>query len=62
LVIGSAKIFADGYLEKEENEKVFDVFLNLCITGTSILPFLLIEKISLNMIDANEPDVCCLKI
>jgi hypothetical protein len=39
LVIGSAKIFADGYLEKEENEKLFDVFLNLCIAGTFIIIF-----------------------
>jgi hypothetical protein len=60
-VVGSAKIFADGYLEKEENEKVFDVFLNLCITGTLISLFLLKDKISLNIIDANEPDVCFLK-
>jgi len=47
LAIGSAHMFADAYLDREENGKLFDVFLD----------FLTSEKIVLNSIDANEPDV-----
>ena len=48
LAIGSAQIFGDSYIEKEENGKICDVFLQLLTTT---------DKIILNSIDANEPDV-----
>jgi intraflagellar transport protein 52 len=47
MAIGSGHIFSDAYLDKEENAKLFDVFLQLLSTS----------KITLNTIDANEPDV-----
>ncbi|KAJ3058038.1 Intraflagellar transport protein 52, partial [Quaeritorhiza haematococci] len=40
-------MFSDQYIEKEENGKLFDV----------IVQFLTSDKIVLNSIDANEPDV-----
>ena len=40
-------MFADGYLDKEENGKLFDV----------LMQFMTSSKIVLNSIDANEPDV-----
>lgn len=33
LVLGSANIFNDDYLDKEENIKVFDVMIQLLLTG-----------------------------
>lgn len=48
MALGSAQIFSDTYLEKEENGKLFDV----------IMQYLTSDKIVLNSIDANEPDVC----
>ena len=47
LVAGSAQMFSDGYIDKEENDKLLDDFLTL----------LTAEKITLNAIDSNEPDV-----
>ena len=29
-------MFSDGYIDKEENEKLFDVLLNLCMTGNLV--------------------------
>jgi intraflagellar transport protein 52 len=47
LVIGSGQMFSDTYIDKEENGKLFDV----------LIQFLTTDKIQLNPIDANEPDV-----
>ncbi|KAI8613355.1 hypothetical protein BC830DRAFT_1132568 [Chytriomyces sp. MP71] len=47
VVVGSGMMFSDTYIEKEENGKLFDVVLQLLTT----------EKIALNPIDANEPDI-----
>ncbi|KAJ3209464.1 Intraflagellar transport protein 52, partial [Clydaea vesicula] len=47
LVMGSVQMFGDQYIEKEENGKIFDV----------ILQWLTTDKIVLNTIDSNEPDV-----
>lgn len=46
MAIGSAHLFSDLYLDKEENAKLFDV----------LLQYLTSTKIVLNSIDANEPD------
>jgi intraflagellar transport protein 52 len=48
LAIGSAQIFGDSYIGKEENGKLCDVFLQLLTTN---------DKIILNLADSNEPDV-----
>ncbi|KAI8894454.1 hypothetical protein BC833DRAFT_604835 [Globomyces pollinis-pini] len=45
--LGSAQMFSDSYLEKEENGKLFDV----------LIQFLTKDNIVLNSIDANEPDI-----
>ncbi len=45
-------MFVDGYLDKEENGKLFDV----------LVQFLTSNKITLNSIDANEPDVTTIKV
>jgi intraflagellar transport protein 52 len=47
LALGSAHMFSDQYIDKEENGKLFDV----------LIQFLVKNKITLNSIDANEPDV-----
>lgn len=47
IVVGSAQIFADQYIDKDENGKLFDVIIQLLTS----------DKISLNSIDANEPDI-----
>ncbi|KAJ3103388.1 Intraflagellar transport protein 52 [Phlyctochytrium bullatum] len=47
IVVGSGQMFSDAYLDKEENGKLFDVLIQLLTS----------DKISLNNIDANEPDV-----
>ncbi|KAJ3130137.1 Intraflagellar transport protein 52 [Nowakowskiella sp. JEL0407] len=47
VVLGSASMFSDNYIDKEENGKLFDV----------LIQFLTSENIILNSIDANEPDV-----
>ncbi|KAI8920091.1 hypothetical protein DFJ77DRAFT_427120 [Powellomyces hirtus] len=47
VVVGAAQMFSDSYLEKEENAKLLDVLIQFCTT----------DKISLNSIDANEPDI-----
>jgi intraflagellar transport protein 52 len=52
LALGSAQMFVDGYLDKEENGKLFDV----------LVQFLTSNKITLNSIDANEPDVTTIKV
>ncbi|KAJ3345623.1 Intraflagellar transport protein 52 [Kappamyces sp. JEL0680] len=46
MALGSGFLFSDQYLEKEENGKLFDVFMQLLTSN----------KITLNTIDANEPD------
>ncbi|KAJ3311687.1 Intraflagellar transport protein 52 [Boothiomyces sp. JEL0838] len=45
--LGSAQMFSDTYIDKEENGKLFDV----------IIQFLTKDTIILNSIDANEPDI-----
>ncbi|KAI8801523.1 hypothetical protein BJ742DRAFT_863908 [Cladochytrium replicatum] len=47
VVLGSGSIFSDQYIDKEENAKLFDV----------LMEFLTSDKIVLNNIDANEPDI-----
>jgi intraflagellar transport protein 52 len=47
LCLGSAQIFSDNYIEKEENGKLVDVMIQLVAKNTIVL----------NTIDANEPDV-----
>ncbi|KAJ3122027.1 Intraflagellar transport protein 52 [Physocladia obscura] len=47
VVVGSGQMFSDTYIEKEENAKLFDVIIQLLTT----------DKIVLNPIDANEPDI-----
>ena len=46
-VIGSAHIFSDSYLDKEENGRLQDV----------VFRWLTSDDISLNSIDAEDPDV-----
>ncbi|KAJ1509606.1 Intraflagellar transport protein 52 [Coelomomyces lativittatus] len=46
-VIGSIEMFADNYLEKEDNSKLMQVFLD----------WLTSDRVHLNSIDANEPEV-----
>ncbi len=53
-VLGSVHIFNDTYVEKEENSKILDVIIN----------FLTTDEVSLNQIDAEDPEVkkkhiCC---
>jgi intraflagellar transport protein 52 len=47
LATGSAQMFSDQYIDKEENGKIFDIFVQ----------YLTKDKIVMNPIDANEPDV-----
>ncbi|KAL2913990.1 hypothetical protein HK105_206428 [Polyrhizophydium stewartii] len=47
VALGSAQMFSDAYIEKEENGKLFDV----------LIQFLTSDKIVLNSIDASEPDI-----
>ncbi|KAI8847275.1 hypothetical protein BC829DRAFT_396849 [Chytridium lagenaria] len=47
VVIGSADMFSDRYIEKEENSKLLDVVIKLLTT----------DSIQLNAIDANDPDI-----
>ncbi|OAJ36371.1 hypothetical protein BDEG_20550 [Batrachochytrium dendrobatidis JEL423] len=47
IVVGSAKMFSDEYIEKEENAKLFDVLIQLLTS----------DKVVLNSIDSNEPDI-----
>ncbi|KAJ1334325.1 hypothetical protein BSLG_008160 [Batrachochytrium salamandrivorans] len=47
IVVGSAQMFSDEYIEKEENGKLFDVLIQLLTS----------DKIILNSIDSNEPDI-----
>jgi intraflagellar transport protein 52 len=46
-VLGSAHIFADKYIDKEDNDKVRDVLFR----------FLTSSDIKLNQIDADDPEV-----
>jgi len=46
-VVGSILMFSDQYIDKEENGKFLDV----------IIQWLTTDKIELNSIDANEPDI-----
>jgi len=46
-VIGSSHIFSDQFIDKEENGKLFDV----------IIDFLTTDKVQLNNIDAEDPEV-----
>ncbi|KAJ3028009.1 UNVERIFIED_CONTAM: Intraflagellar transport protein 52 [Siphonaria sp. JEL0065] len=48
VVVGSGLMFSDAYIEKEENGKLVDVLIQLLTTT---------DKVVLNPIDANEPDV-----
>ncbi|KAI9353849.1 hypothetical protein BDR26DRAFT_910587 [Obelidium mucronatum] len=48
VVVGSGLMFSDSYIEKEENGKLFDVLIQLLTSN---------DKVVLNPIDANEPDV-----
>ncbi|TPX51366.1 hypothetical protein SeLEV6574_g00355 [Synchytrium endobioticum] len=47
VVVGSAHLFSDEYIDKEENAKLFDVLLR----------FLTTDRIQLNPIDASEPEI-----
>lgn len=47
VVLGSAHMFSDSFINKEENEKVFNV----------ILQWLTTDEIQLNQIDAEDPEV-----
>ncbi|KAJ8032906.1 Intraflagellar transport protein 52-like [Holothuria leucospilota] len=46
-VVGSVMMFSDQYLDKEENSKIFDV----------ILSWLTSDEVSLNAIDAEDPEI-----
>jgi intraflagellar transport protein 52 len=46
-VLGSCHIFSDQYIDKEENNKLFDV----------ILQFLTTDDVHLNVIDAEDPEI-----
>ncbi|XP_063680578.1 intraflagellar transport protein 52 homolog [Bolinopsis microptera] len=46
-VLGSSHIFSDQFIDKEENGKVFDV----------IIDYLTSEKVNLNSIDAEDPEI-----
>ncbi|KAF7260150.1 hypothetical protein EG68_02289 [Paragonimus skrjabini miyazakii] len=46
-VVGSAAMFTDSYVTKEDNFKVFEVLLNLLTT----------DSITLNTIDAEDPEI-----
>ncbi|KAF8564175.1 Intraflagellar transport protein [Paragonimus westermani] len=46
-VVGSAAMFTDSYVTKEDNFKVFEVLLNLLTT----------DSITLNAIDAEDPEI-----
>lgn len=46
-VLGSSHMFADQYIEKEENQRFLDVLMN----------FLTAHELQLNAIDADEPEV-----
>lgn len=48
VVMGSAHIFSDQYLDKEENAKLQEV----------VFRWLTTDDISLNSIDADDPEVC----
>ena len=47
IAVGSAQMFSDAFIEKEENGKLFDVLIQILTS----------DKITLNSIDANEPDI-----
>ena len=47
VVMGSAHIFSDQYLDKEENNKLQEV----------VFRWLTSDEISLNTIDADDPEV-----
>ncbi|KAJ3197221.1 Intraflagellar transport protein 52 [Irineochytrium annulatum] len=47
VVIGSGIMFSDNYIDREENGKLFDVLIQFCTS----------DKITLNSIDASEPDI-----
>ena len=47
-VVGSAQMFSDHYLDKEQNWAVFDVLLR----------WLTSDEVGLNTIDADDPEVC----
>lgn len=42
-------MFSDPYIDKEENNKILDVLIS----------FLTSDEISLNVIDAEDPEVIC---
>ncbi|KAF5398126.1 Intraflagellar transport protein 52 [Paragonimus heterotremus] len=46
-VVGSAAMFTDSYVTKEDNFKIFEVLLNLLTT----------DSITLNTIDAEDPEI-----
>ncbi|TPX35524.1 hypothetical protein SmJEL517_g02137 [Synchytrium microbalum] len=47
VVVGSAYTFSDEYIDKDENGKLFDVLIR----------FLTTDRITLNSIDASEPEI-----
>ncbi|KAI8825976.1 uncharacterized protein EV422DRAFT_491623 [Fimicolochytrium jonesii] len=47
VVVASTQMFSDTYIDKEENGKLLDVLIQFCTS----------DKIVLNSIDANEPDI-----
>lgn len=46
-VVGSAAMFTDAYVTKEDNLKIFEVILNYLATDT----------VKLNLIDAEDPEI-----
>nr|CDS25343.1 intraflagellar transport protein 52 [Hymenolepis microstoma] len=46
-VVGSVAMFTDAYINKEDNGKIFDVLLS----------FLVSEKLNLNTVDAQDPEI-----
>ena len=46
-VVGSAHVFSDGYIDKEENSKLQEILFKWLTT----------DQVSLNQIDAENPEV-----
>ncbi|KAM3173550.1 hypothetical protein ACTXT7_012290 [Hymenolepis weldensis] len=46
-VVGSVAMFTDAYINKEDNGKIFDVLLS----------FLISDKLNLNAVDAQDPEI-----
>ena len=49
-MVGSAHMFADNYIDKEDNGRIFDV----------LIQYLTTEEVKLNAIDAEDPEVSVL--